>query len=130
MTRNETRIALEIKAEALKALIDDFTEQLGETITVLEAVNAQPEKEQPVRISVFDSQMNILGSMIALEGPLTEEPEMWEDVLLKTEKGRAPILVAWRFSESQKAALKCGSVYPPTPGGAAGAMLGFNPNKP
>lgn len=116
MTHTESLFTLQLKATALQALIDNFTDNLRKVKETIEVMKQQPVKEAP--------------QTIALEGPLTEEPEMWEDVLLKNGNGRAPILVAWRFSESQKAAFKCGSIYPATPGGAAGAMIGFNPAKP
>ncbi len=129
MTRNETRLTLEMKAKALKELIDDFTEQLGETITVLDSLNAQPEKgEKPIRVSVYDHQMNILGSMIALEGPLTEEPRFKETCYFRREGYF--FQSSWRGLDEQRQDLDNELVYPYTPGGAAGAMLGFNPNKP
>ncbi len=158
MTRNETRLTLEMKAKALQELIDDFTAQLREVEVTILAVkvqdgldpnfvhqpvqlapdfsalttgqkpDAQPEKEQPVRISVCDSQMNILGSMIALEGPLTERPKAGFEFFLKTNDGIYSDM--WTGCSSDEVALLSFKVYPHTPGGAAGAMLGFKPNKP
>ncbi len=148
MTRNESRLTLEMKAEALKALIDDFNAQLFEVSEALDALNAQPQKEEttvkffdvsafrdmsdevkPDIISISDNG-NPPIQTIALEGPLTEEPEVGTPILMREQGGNLPSGRLWTGEYPQSHGIKTGWVYPHTPGGAAGAMLGFNPNKP
>ncbi len=107
--------------------------------------DTQPEKEKPkdlsddfymvgphlvpklksIDLSAFVKQSKQAPQWVKLEGPITEEPERGTWYFLKT--FTTIYSFRWVGCKSDYAGLKAAKVYPHTPGGAAGAMMGYKP---